>query len=145
MSIYEACDKVGSRLATITAPEAPATVRIVPPGHGDDRHAARAAFCWINVEPGGEEGDDETSNSSLVVYTVNFHAWYARPNPAFQTTAQKLGTLGASCVAALLHNSLDGWARHGIAMKDISTTYETGGEADSAYVVRGVVKVHRQQ
>lgn len=146
MSIYEACDKMGSVLATITAPQTPTSVRVVPPGHGDDRHAARAAGCWINVEPVGETHEDETNSSDLVVYTCRFHGWYAAPQQSITTAAQKLGTLGDSIIAALKHNDFSGWARYGIAQADIDNViYETSGETDTAYVVRGDVRVHRQQ
>ncbi len=145
MSIYEACDKMGSALATITTPATPA-VRVVPPGHGDDRHTARPSEVWINVEPVSEAHDDETNDSALITYVCRFHAWYAKANQSITTTAQKLGTLGASCIAALEHNSFSGWARYGIALADIdNVTYDTVGEGDLAYVVRGDVSIHRQQ
>ena len=146
MSIYEAASAMKSVLGSISAPSTP-TVRIVPPGHGDDRHASRPAECWINLELGEEEHVDETSASDLVIYTVRFHGWTAANNRALETMAQKVGTLGASIVAALKHSSLGGYAnRHPVALEDITgMTYETAAEGDTAYVVRGAVKIHRQQ
>lgn len=145
MSIYEACDKVGTRLATVTTPATP-TVRVVPPGHGDDRHTPRPSEVWINIEPVSETHDDETNDSALITYVVRWSAWYAKASQTLAVSAQKIGTLGAACIAALEHSSLGGWARHGIALSDIdNVTYDTGGIDDLAYVVRGDVTIHRQE
>ncbi|HOF67722.1 MAG TPA: hypothetical protein PLX54_10050 [Candidatus Fermentibacter daniensis] len=146
MSIYEAAVAMGSALGSITSPSAP-QVRVVPPGHGDDRHANRPATCWINLELGAEQHIDENSASELVIYTVRFHGWTAAQNRTAQEMAQKIGTLGASIVSALQHNTLGGFAtRRAITSEDIGElTYETAGEADTAYVVRGDVRIHRQQ
>jgi hypothetical protein len=89
MSIYEAAAAMGSALGSITAPATP-TVRIVPPGHGDDRHATRPAECWINLEPVGQEFIDEGQSSFIVVYTVRFHGWTAANNRTLETMAQKV-------------------------------------------------------
>ena len=145
MSIYEACSKVATALGSLTSPQTPDSVRVVPPGHGDDRHAARGATLWINVEPVGESHEDETSSSYLSTYEMRFSAWWAKPATSLTTTAQALGTLGAACLAQLAHNDLGGWARYGIPYNELKLTYETVGEADLAYVVRGDVVVHRQQ
>lgn len=145
MSIYEACDKLGTLLGSVSAPAAFSTVRVVPPGHGDDRHAARGATQWCNIEPLGEAREDENNDSVLVTYAIRFHAWYAKPNVSLVTAAQQLGTLAASCVAAIRHNSLGGWARYGIRQDEIAITYDTAGEGDLAYVVRGDVQIHRQE
>lgn len=145
MSIYEACDKLGTQLGSVAAPAAFSSVRVVPPGHGDDRHAARGAVSWCNIEPVSEAREDENNDSALITYTVRFSAWYAQHNADIKTTAQKLGTLAASCVAAIRHNSLGGWARYGIRQDEIAITYETGEGDDLAYVVRGDVTIHRQE
>lgn len=99
MSIYEAASAMKSVLGSITAPSTP-TVRIVPPGHGDDRHASRPAECWINLELGEEEHVDETSASDLVIYTVRFHGWTAANNRALehQAMAADVGAMEAAAV-----------------------------------------------
>jgi hypothetical protein len=146
MSIYEAALAMGTQLGSVTAPSAP-QIRIVPPGHGDDRHANRPATCWINLEPVGEQHMDEGAGSDLVIYTVRFHGWTAANSRTLPVMAQAIGTLGAQIVSKLAHSTLGGFCtRHAIALEDIdSMTYETSGEDDTAYVVRGDVRIHRQQ
>lgn len=145
MSIYEACSRLGTLLGSVTAPGAFAAVRVVPPGHGDARHAPRTATMWCNIEPVGEEREDENNDSALITYTIRFSAWYAQAGQSLESTAQALGTLAASCVSAIRHSTLGGWARYGIRQDEIEITYDTAGGGDLAYVVRGDVRVHRQE
>jgi hypothetical protein len=145
VSIYEACDKVGSALAAVSAPQTPDEVRVLPPGHEDDRHAKRNANVWINVIGLDEAYEDENSASYLVVYSIGWSAWFAKTTQTLTQAAQQLGTLGDACAAALAHNDFSGWARHGVKREDISVKYETMAETDTAYVVRGECRIHRQQ
>lgn len=144
-SIYEAAVALGSRFASITVPQAPDEIRVLPPGHDDDRHAKRDAVLWVNIVPGEQSHEDEVNSSSIYTYQLAFSAWYARGHQTLEAMAQNLGSLGQSCVAAVMHSTLGGFARKGISAGDISISYETGGQVDLAYVVRGTITVERQQ
>lgn len=142
-SIYEAMLALGTQCAAITTPSAP-SVRILPPGHEEDRPSARPGQYWINLTPGQADYTDEPNYSRLTTYTVRLSAWYSVPTRNISSVAQALGSVADGIVEKLRHNTLGGWARYGLSADDIGPLTFSGAGVDDAYLVQGDVRIHRQ-
>ena len=134
-----------TELEGITSPTAPSAVEKVPSQHGDDR-PKKNATCWINLEPSEQDRSDEPNQSSLRAYGFIAHYWYSSKAFKLEDTADVQMDMADALLDKLAHNTLEGYARIGIAYNDMDTTQFEGGEDDdTAYVVRVPFVVWRQE
>ena len=147
MSMKSTADLIVTQLAAITSPAAPSKVQKVPSQHGDDRpRNPMTNDCWINLEATGQDRSDEPNKSSLRAYTFVVHYWYSSKKWDLGDTADIQMDMADALFDKLVHNTLAGNARIGIAYDDMDTlTFEGGEDDDTTYVVRLPFTVWRQE
>ena len=145
MSMKACADLFITELKTITSPAVPSAVLKVPSQHGDDR-PKKNATCWINLEPNMQDRSDEANQSSLRQYGFIAHYWYSSKKFSLEDTADIQMDMSDALLDKLAHNTLEGYARIGIAYDDMDTlTFEGGEDDDTTYVVRLPFTVWRQE
>jgi len=120
-------------------------VQKVPPGHGDDRLKSAKNKSWINLEQGTPQLSDEPNGSMLRVYQFTAHYWRSSTQHDLRNAADLIMDMTDSLLDKLLHNTLGGWARHGIEANTYESTTEGGADDDTLYVVRLTFTVWRQE
>ena len=149
MAMKTAADGLKTALEEITSPATP-TVRKVPQGHGDDRpraasHTGSTLRFWINIEPTGQERSDEPNRSQLRGYGFTVHAWWSDISRDMEDAADNIMDMVDEVFDKLQHNTLAGWARHGLSVAEMENGFESGEDGDTAYVVRYDVVVWKQE
>jgi len=124
---------------------APDVVQITTQQHEDERPDSATATSWFNITPGNAERKNETGGSYQTTYTIIGSLWITK---SIRNGAGAITAAASEIWQAVFQSLLTTWgglARITVTPEDISEEWESGDDADIAYVIRSQIKVSTQE